>query len=105
MLNQKKVGIMKVISDMTFGRLTTKWSWKNKRYGKIWKCTCECGGYCYVKEEALVMGIVKDCGGICHQKVVPSAIMESYAYARGETVTPEEMEKVLKRVEKYRKRT
>jgi len=51
------------------------------------------------------MGIVKDCGGICHQKVVPSAIMESYAYARGETVTPEEMERVLKRVEKYRKRT
>ena len=96
MLNQKKGwGIMKVISDMSFGRLTTKWSWKNKRYGRIWKCTCECGGYCCVKEEALVMGIVKDCGGICHQKVVPSAIMESYAYAKGEMIVPEKVEKVF----------
>ena len=96
---------MDVEPNLFFGQLETKWFWKSKRYGRIWKCSCECGGYCYVKEEALVMGIVKDCGGICDQKVVPNALMESYAYARGETVTPEEMERVLKRVEKYRKRT
>ncbi len=43
---------MKVIPEMTFGSLTTKWSWKSP---------CKCGGYCYVKEDALVDGFVKKC--------------------------------------------
>nr|DAF82006.1 MAG TPA: hypothetical protein [Caudoviricetes sp.] len=67
---KKGIFTMDVEPNLCFGQLETKWSWKNKRYGRIWKCTCECGGYCYVKEEALVMGIVKDCGGICHQDAV-----------------------------------
>lgn len=99
---------MKVIPGMCFGHLTTKWSWKNHSCGQVWKCTCDCGGYCYAKEEALILGIVKDCGGIVHQAGVEKYYLgneESYAYARGENVTPEEAIKVLKRVKKYRKRT
>ena len=53
---------MKVISEMRFGVLTTKWCWKNHNFRRIWKCTCECGGYCYVKEDALINEIVTDCG-------------------------------------------
>lgn len=56
---------MKIIPEMTFGSLTTKWSWKSKDQ-RIWKCTCKCDGYCYVKEEALVDGTVKNCGAECH---------------------------------------
>ena len=59
---------MDIKPNLVFGQLETKWSWNNKRCGKIWKCTCECGGYCYVKEEALILGIVKDCGAECHLK-------------------------------------
>lgn len=59
---------MDVKSNLVFGQLETKWSWNNKRCGKIWKCTCGCGGYCYVKEEALILGIVKDCGAEYHLK-------------------------------------
>lgn len=59
---------MKVIPGMCFGHLTTKWNWKNHSCRKVWKCTCDCGGYCYVKEEALMLGIVKDCGAECHLK-------------------------------------
>ena len=44
---------MKVIPEMHFGCLTTRWSWKNHSCRKVWKCTCKCGGYCYVKEDAL----------------------------------------------------
>ena len=36
---------------------------------KVWKCTCECGGYCYVREDALIDGIVKNCGAECHIEV------------------------------------
>ncbi len=53
---------MNVMPGMRFGALTTKWSWKNHNFRRIWKCTCECGGYCYVKEDALIKGIVMDCG-------------------------------------------
>ena len=58
---------MKVIPGMCFGHLTTKWNWKNHTCRKVWKCTCDCGGYCYVKEDALIKGIVKDCGSGCHE--------------------------------------
>lgn len=54
---------MKVIPEMHFGCLTTRWSWKNHSCRKVWKCTCKCGGYCYVKEDALIDGFVKHCGG------------------------------------------
>lgn len=57
---------MNVRPNLTFGQLETKWFWNNKRCGKIWKCICDCGGYCYVKEEALILGIVKNCGAECH---------------------------------------
>ena len=60
---------MKVIPEMRFGCLTTRWSGKNRTCQKVWKCTCECGGYCYVKEDALIDGIVKNCGGPAHQEV------------------------------------
>ena len=50
---------MDVKPNLAFGQLETKWSWNN---------TCDCGGYCYVKEEALVLGIVKNCGAECHLK-------------------------------------
>ena len=60
---------MKVIPEMTFGSLTTKWSWKNHTCRKVWKCTRECGGYCYVKENALIDGVVKNCGAECHMEV------------------------------------
>jgi hypothetical protein len=58
---------MNVIPGMCFGHLTTKWNWKNHTCRKVWKCTCDCGGYCYVKEDALIKGIVKDCGSECHE--------------------------------------
>ena len=53
---------MRVIPEMHFGCLTTRWSWKNHTCRRVWKCTCECGGYCYVKEDALIKGIVMNCG-------------------------------------------
>lgn len=47
----------------TFGKLTAVWSWKRSgEKERVWKCTCKCGGYCYVKDNALVQGIVKNCG-------------------------------------------
>lgn len=58
---------MKVIPGMYFEHLETKWYWKNKHCQKVWKCTCDCGGYCYVKEDALILGITKDCGADCHR--------------------------------------
>jgi hypothetical protein len=60
---------MKIIPEMHFGWLTTKWSWKNHTCRKVWKCTCECGGYCYVREDALIDGVVKNCGAECHIEV------------------------------------
>lgn len=45
----------------TFNNLTAQWIFIKKK-GNVWKCTCKCGGYCYVKEKALVEGIVSDCG-------------------------------------------
>lgn len=67
-INWKELIHMKVIPEMTFGSLTTKWSWKSKDQ-RIWKCTCKCGGYCYVKENALVDGMVKNCGAECHPEM------------------------------------
>ena len=60
---------MKVIPEMRFGCLTAKWSWKNHTCRKVWKCTCECGGYCYVREDALIDGIVKNSGAESHIEV------------------------------------
>ena len=57
---------MDVEPNLFFGQLETKWFWNNKRCGNIWKCICDCGGYCYVKEKALILGIVKNCGAECH---------------------------------------
>lgn len=45
----------------TFYKLTAQWLFKSKTEN-IWKCTCTCGGYCYVKENALEQDIVKECG-------------------------------------------
>lgn len=47
-----------------FGLLTTCWSWiHNKTI--IWKCLCDCGNVCYVKEVALLNHVVNDCGCGC----------------------------------------
>ena len=43
------------------GNLKAIWCWKAK-YDYIWKCSCRCGKYCYVKERALLERIVTDCG-------------------------------------------
>lgn len=59
---------MNVIPGMTFGYLKTKWCWKSKKHNRIWKCTCACGGYCYVKEEALIRNIARDCDGEIHKR-------------------------------------
>ncbi len=93
---------MDVKPNMHFGSLETKWYWNNKKYGRIWKCICDCGGYCYVKEEALIVGIAKECDSIIHHPRSTNKYYlgaeESYAYARGEAVTPEETIAILKKI-------
>lgn len=43
-----------------FCDLTAQWAYKKKK-GRVWKCTCKCGGYCYVKEKALLQKVVRNC--------------------------------------------
>lgn len=77
---------MNVIPGMRFGALTTKWSWKNHNFRRIWKCTCECGGYCYVKEDALINGIVTDCGK-CEENIAtyePQCLINAMGYEAGQ---------------------
>lgn len=45
-------------------KLKKMWSWKANGE-TIWKCRCECGGTCYVKDRALMDCIVLDCGCGC----------------------------------------
>lgn len=77
---------MNVIPGMRFGALTTKWSWKNHNFRRIWKCICECGGYCYVKEDALINGIVTDCGK-CEENIAtyePQCLINAMGYEAGQ---------------------
>lgn len=54
--------MLKIKPGDTFGKLTAQWYWNRKgKKGKVWKCTCKCGGYCYVKSNSLEQGIVKSC--------------------------------------------
>lgn len=48
-----------------YGKLTTRWCW-NSKSGRVWKCICECGNTCYVKEVSLEQELVQDCG--CSEK-------------------------------------
>lgn len=43
-----------------FCDLTAQWTYKKKE-DRVWKCTCKCGGYCYVKEKALIQKVAKNC--------------------------------------------
>lgn len=54
---------VKIKPNQQFGNLVTRWSW-NSRSGRVWKCGCSCGGYCYVKEYALQNDLVHNCGDV-----------------------------------------
>ena len=61
--------VLEVSSNMKFGNLATQWCFGSEA-NKVWKCTCSCGGICYVKETALQQGEVEDCGSSIHKRLL-----------------------------------
>ncbi|MBS6956297.1 MAG: hypothetical protein KH230_24065 [Enterocloster asparagiformis] len=55
---QKNIGL--VVPGKDYGQLTAHYYW-NAKSGRVWKCTCKCGNICFVKERALISGIVNMC--------------------------------------------
>ena len=52
---------MLFVPEQHIGKLTLKYYWTGD-HDRIWKCTCRCGKNCYIKEAALMSGIIRDCG-------------------------------------------
>lgn len=52
----------KVALNDKFYRLTTVELSKKRNNTKYWKCLCECGNYCDIKETSLKSGHTKSCG-------------------------------------------
>lgn len=57
--------------NQKIGKLTLKYSWKTRNH-TIWKCICDCGKICYIKEQYFTDGIIDcGCGAITNYKSTP----------------------------------
>lgn len=60
----------KLIGGLVRGNLVIMWSWNRKDGEKVWKCKCRlCDKIYYIKERAIVQGIVSGCD--CEQRQKP----------------------------------
>lgn len=51
---------IEIVPNYHYKKLTAKWYW-NTAHGRVWKCNCQCGATCYIRESALQLHIVGKC--------------------------------------------